>query len=212
MPISPSPSFVRGPRRRAGLVLAGGALALLALAGCSAASSTPTASPTDTATSAPTESATPTPTSTPTPEAAGTRVTLTCGQVLTPDDVYAFNPNYGTAPDYKPAAGSAAATAKAYQGVACGWLNQTSGDIVEVSIAEPNDTLMTDLQNKAVTESNPVPTYGTPPAVLGYFSSAHGAGQAQAFAGKYWVVVNSVEFGEPGDAEQLMAVVLSHLK
>jgi hypothetical protein len=196
VPISPSPSFVRGPRRRAGLVLAGSALALLALAGCSAASSTPTASPTDTATSAPTESATPTPTSTPTPEAAGTRVTLT----------------YGTAPDYKPAAGSAAATAKAYQGVACGWLNQTSGDIVEVSIAQPNDTLMTDLQNKAVTESNPVPTYGTPPAVLGYFSSAHGAGQAQAFAGKYWVVVNSVEFGEPGDAEQLMAAVLSHLK
>lgn len=209
MPLSPSPSFVRGRRLRAGLALASGALALMALAGCTPAAPTPTPTPTpsstDAATAAPVESATPT------PEAAGTAVTVSCDEVLTADDVYAFNPNFGTAPDYKPAAGSAAKTAVSYEGVACGWLNQTSGDIIEISVAQPNDTLMTDLKNKAVDESNIVPTYGTPPAVEGYFTNASGPGQAQVFAGKYWVVANSVAFFEPGDAQQLVATVVSHL-
>jgi hypothetical protein len=216
VPLSPSPSFIRGRSVRAGLALAGGALTLLALAGCTAANSAPSSSPTATPTTAPesaapTSAATPTPTPTPTLAAAGTPVSLTCDKVLTPDEVYAFNANYGAAPDYKPKSGTAAATAQSFKGVACGWLNQTSGDMIEVSVTQPNATLMTELQNKADSASNPVPTYGTPPKVEGYFSNAGGSGQAQAFAGKYWIVADSVEFGEPGDAEDIMAAVVSHL-
>lgn len=183
---------------------------MLALAGCTPE---PTPTPTQTpplsngSTTAPGESATPTPTT----EAAGTPVALGCDQILTADDVYAFNPNFGTAPDYKPTAGSAAETAVSYEGVACGWLNQTSGEIIEISVAQPNDALTTDLMNTAVTESNPVPTYGTPPAVDGFFTNAAGPGEAQVFAGKYWVVAHSVAFFEPGDAQQLIALVVSHL-
>ena len=210
MPVSFLPPIVRGLRLRVGLALATGALALVLLAGCTseaASTSTPSSSPNGVATEVPTESSTPTPT----PEAAGTPVTISCDQILTADDVYLFNPNVGTAPDYEPAAGSAAETAVSYDGVACGWLNQTSNEIIEISIAQPNDILMSDLKNKAVIESNAVPTYGTPPAVAGYFTNSSGPGQAQIFAGKYWVVADSVVFFEPGDAQQLIATVVSHL-
>lgn len=210
MPASLLPPIVRGPRLRIGLALATGALALVVLAGCTseaAPTSTPSSPPNGEATEVPTESSTPTPT----PEAAGTPVTISCDQILTADDVYLFNPNVGTAPNYEPAAGSAAETAVSYDGVACGWLNQTSNEIIEISIVQPNDILMSDLKNKAVIESNAVPTYGTPPAVEGYFTNSSGPGQAQVFAGKYWVVANSVAFFEPGDAQQIIATVVSHL-
>ena len=210
MPVSFLPPIVRGPHLRVGLALATGALALVVLAGCTseaAPTATPSSSPNGVATEVPTESSTPTPT----PEAAGTPVTISCDQILTADDVYLFNPNVGTAPYYEPAAGSAAEIAVSYDGVACGWLNQTSNVIIEISIAQPNDILMSDLKNKAVIESNAVPTYGTPPAVEGYFTNSSGPGQAQVFAGKYWVVANSVDFFEPGEAQKLIATVVSHL-
>ena len=212
MPVSFLPPIVRGPRLRVGLALATGALALVVLAGCTseaAPTATPSSSPNDVATEVPAESSTPTPT--PTPEAAGTPVTISCDQILTLDDVYGYNPNFGTDPYYEPAADSAAETAVSYDGVSCGWLNQTSGDIIEISVVQPNDILMSDLKNKAVIESNAVPTYGTPPAVEGYFTNSSGQGQAQIFAGKYWVVANSVGFFEPGDAQKLIATVVSNL-
>ena len=56
--------------------------------------------------------------------------------------------------------------------------------------------------------SKPVPTYGTPPEVEGYFAQAGGTGEAQVFPGPYWIVVDSVALFEPGDAQQLVAAVL----
>jgi hypothetical protein len=199
--------------RRAGLAVAAGAFAVMVFAGCTPGAGTPTASPSSTAaptgepTTAPTETVTPTPTPTP----AGTPLSLSCDQVLSPDDVYAFNPNFGTAPDYKPSGGSAAETAVSYDGVACGWLNQTSGEIIEVSVAQPNDILTPRLKDAAIEDSKPVPTYGTPPDVDGFFTNAAGAGEAQVFTRGYWVALSSVAFFEPGDAQQLVAAVVSHL-
>jgi hypothetical protein len=213
--LSPADRFVRHPRLRLSLALATGALALIALAGCSAepapsAPSTTSSVPaaTDGATAAP--ETTPTPTAT--PEAPNTPVTLGCDQVLTPDDVYAFNPNFGTAPDYKPEGGSVAAAALKYDGVACGWLNQTSGEVIAVAVAQPSAARLTQLKDKAIAESTPVPTYGTPPAADGFFKSTAGTGTAQVFSGKYWVTLSSVAFFEPGDAQQLAAAVVSHLQ
>jgi hypothetical protein len=206
---------VRSPRARACVAFAGGVLALIALTGCTPEAGTPAATPTGSATPGatgeptPAESATPTPTPTPTP--AGTPVALECDQLLTPDEVYAFNPNFGSTDDHKPSKGSAAATAEANDGLACAWLNQTSGEIIEVSVAQPNEVLMTQLMDAAIAQSNPVPTYGTPPAAEGFFTNEDGPGEAQVFTPKYWVALTSTVFFEPGDAEQLVATVVSHL-
>ncbi|MCU1408331.1 MAG: hypothetical protein JWM23_411 [Microbacteriaceae bacterium] len=215
MPPSPTERFVRRPRLRLSLAVATGALALVTLAGCSpqsapsssASASAPAPGSTDGATSNP--GSTPTPTAT--PEAPNTPVTLGCDEVLSPDDVYTFNPNFGTAPDYKPGSGSTAETAVKYDGVACGWLNQTSGEVIAVAVAQPSEARLTQLKDKAIAQSTPVPTYGTPPAADGFFSSTAGTGTAQVFSGKYWVTLSSVAFFEPGDVQELAAAVLSHL-
>ena len=211
MTLSPAPVFLRARRLRVGSALATGALALIVLAGCATgAEPASSASPTATPSTAPAGVATQSPTPTPTPtEDADTAVTLGCDGVLTPDDVYDFNPNFGTAPGYKPADGSAAAVATLHKGVACGWSNQTSGDLIEVSVAQPTAATLADLKSQAATSSTSVTTYGA--GVKGYFATADGTGEAQVFSGPYWVAVTSVEFVEARDAETLVAAVVSHL-
>ncbi|WP_295123822.1 iron ABC transporter ATP-binding protein [uncultured Leifsonia sp.] len=185
------------------------AAAAVTLAGC-----TPTAKP------APTSSASAgggstskpiaTPTPTPTPTMPPTPVTLTCDQLLTPDQIYAYNPNFTKAPNYTTASSSLERKIVDWKGVACGWQNETSGDIVQIAVAQPPADQLENLKNEAITAAQPVPTYGTPPQVEGYFK-AGASGQVQIFRGPYWIVAESTTFTEPGDPAPLMQSVLGNL-
>ncbi|HEY8282540.1 MAG TPA: iron ABC transporter ATP-binding protein [Leifsonia sp.] len=150
------------------------------------------------------------PTPTPTPTEPPTPVTLSCDQILTPDQVYAFNPNYGTDPGYAPKKGSLEARIADWKGVSCAWKNQTSGDVVEVAVAHPPASQLEGLKNAAITTADPVPTYGVPPQVEGYFAKGT-AGQVQVFRGPYWVVAESTSFFEPGDVAPIMQDVLGNI-
>ncbi|WP_160141119.1 iron ABC transporter ATP-binding protein [Cryobacterium shii] len=207
-----APTFRQERRLRAGLLLAAGTVALVALTGCSS-DSAPAKTPGATATASATAAATSTPSAapTPTPTPSGTPVTLACDQVLTLDDVYEFNPNYGTAPDFKPG-GALAKKAVEYDGLTCGLLNQTSGEMIEISVAQPNDVLLNQLKNTAASAGQIVPTYGTPPAVEGYFGTSGGKGEVQVFTETYWVTLSSPVFGEPGDAEKVVSAALANLQ
>lgn len=185
-----------------------GAMLLSGCAGTHAPGSTarPTASAAQQSPSAaPSITAAPTPTETPTP------VTLTCQQLISAQQLYDYNPNFGADPGYKPAAGSKSATAVHDGGVACGWMNQTSKSVLEVAVATPTKDELTTAMNDAVQNSHVVPTYGVPPTVTGYFDASSGGGVAEAFTGKWWVVVSSKDFLEPGDAQPVMSVVLQNL-
>nr|WP_152602296.1 iron ABC transporter ATP-binding protein [Cryobacterium roopkundense] len=185
-------------------------MALLVLTGCSpAATGTPTGSATPSATASAPASATPTPT--PTPEPTGTPIALTCDQLLTAQEAYDFNPNYGTAPAYEPSSGSLAATAVKYSGLACAWSNQTSGELIEIAVAQPEAALMTTLEDKAIADSQVVPTYSSSPEIKGYFTMEAASGQVQVFTDTYWLTLSSPAFYEPGDAQTLVAAVLAHL-
>ncbi len=182
------------------------ALGIAALSGCvptaaptpshSAASGTPTAGPTATRTSAPS------------PTASSIPVTIGCSTLITPDDMYAFNPNFGLLDSFTPAAGSAAATAKSEQGIACRWSNQTSGDTIDISVAHLDSASIETLKNDAVEKSTLVPTYGDE----AYFSVSRGVGTAIVFQGDYWLVATSVAFLEPGDPADLITAALGALK
>lgn len=183
-----------------------------ALSAC-APTAKPSASSSASATSAPTgatagSSSTPIPT--PTPTDPPTPVTLTCDQVLTPNQVYAYNPNFGVDPGYAPKKGSLEAEVAGWKGVTCAWLNQTSGDVVEIAIARLPASQLEGLKNAAITTSQPVPTYGVPPQVEGYFKPGT-AGEVQVFRGSYWVVADSAAFFEPGDVAPLMQDVLGNI-
>lgn len=191
--------------RRIVVPLAISALALAALSGCVPAP-TPTSSGTASATPSGSTSASPTPS--PTASTASIPMTVDCNTLITPDDIYAFNPNFALISNWTPKSGSAAATAKSEQGIACRWQNQTSGDTIDVSVAHLDAASIEALKNAAVEKSTMVPTYGDE----AYFSVSGGVGTAIVFQGTYWLVASSVEFAEPGDPADLITAALSALK
>jgi hypothetical protein len=193
---------------RVAAVLIVAASAALLLTGCQdspdpVASSVPQARPATTAASAPQSSSEPT--ATPTP------VTLTCDQVLTAEQLGKLLPPLTAVAGFTPAKGTDAATAVADAGVACGYQNPSSGDTVAVSIAQPTDADLTSLKNKAIRSSHVVPTYGVPPEVMGYFDVDSTSGVAEVYTGDYWVVAESKDFHEPGDASMIMSDVIGNL-
>ncbi|WP_165314423.1 iron ABC transporter ATP-binding protein [Agromyces protaetiae] len=195
--------------------MAGGAILLavaLALTACAADTPNPAETETPGASAAPTdapggETIAPETTA---PEETSPPFAIACDALLTPDQVYAFNPNFGTDPAYAPDAAAVTAVVE-LGGTACGWLNQTSGEVVEIAVATPSASALAAATSQAAMSSNPVPTYGTPPETSGFFSQSGGRGTAIVFTGRYEVVVSSAALFEPGDAQQLVASVLDNL-
>jgi hypothetical protein len=189
-------------------------LALLVAASVAVLSGCTPETPEATETAAPTTPPTSAPTAAPEPtESAEPAIpfSIECDALLTPDQLYAFNPNVGAAPDYEPAAASVVTAVEDDEGTGCGYLNQTSGELIEIAVATPTEQAGETRRNDAALTSKPVPTFGTPPDVEGYFLHAGGAGEAQVFHGPYWVVIDSTALFEPGDAEQLVSAVLANL-
>jgi hypothetical protein len=121
--------------------------------------------------------------------------------------MYDFNPNFGLADIATAAPGSHAARALEYSGIACTWVNETSGEVLTVSAAHLPQELLTEIGNELVSNSNSVPTFG----VEGYFQLVVDLGEAEAITDTYWVAATSTAFFEPGDAQPIMAAALSGL-
>jgi len=143
----------------------------------------------------------------PTDEPVGVPVGATCDELVTAETLYAYNPNFGRVNDFTPEDGTAAASALTYQGVACRWQNQTSGDTIDLSVAQLDENALTALKNAAFEDSQMVPTYGEE----AYFIVESAVGTAQVFQGPFWIVAESAAFFEPGDATELIQSVLDAL-
>jgi hypothetical protein len=137
----------------------------------------------------------------------GNPVSIDCNTLVDPDTIYDLNPNLALSPSYAPEAGSEAATIVEAKGVACGWINQTSGETLVVAVADLPSDKLTDLKNNFVMTSNSVPTY----KVEGYFTLDGAVGSAEAFNGPYWISAHSEEFYEPGDAQPVIAAAIAGL-
>ena len=200
---------VMRPHRSAIIVVPLVLVALAALSGCvPEGAGTPEPTTSASATPTPTSTATSTPTSTPTPTVGtDTPLTIGCDALVTGEQLYEFNPNFAPKPDYAPAAGSLAEEAVTRGGIACAWVNLTSGETIEIAAAQPAPERVTALANELVGSSNSVPTFG----VEGYFSVVDGVGVANAFPSQFWVTASAPTFFEPGDAEPLMRSALSNL-
>ncbi|GAA2456819.1 DUF3558 family protein [Agromyces soli] len=184
--------------------------ATAAFAGCAAESPTPSSTPSGSP--SPSSSA-PAPSETPsaTPEPTSTPFSADCDTLITPDQIYEFNANFGLEEGFEPSSTDVSATVAA-GGTACGWLNQTSGEVIQLGVATPAGPALDAARNQAASGSSAVPTYGTPPAVEGYFRQSGDSGEAQIFTESgYWIVIDSNALFEPGDAQQLVEAVLSNL-
>ena len=177
------------------------------LTGCT----TPEPAPTTPSTTTPSESSTPTPSTEPTEPSAtpsSTPVDVPCTTLVSLQTMYDFNPNFSLLGSFTPDAGTPAAEADKADGTVCRWKNDTSGDTIDISVASFDRDTLEAKANATNGSSTMVPTYGSDEA---YFAVTGGVGEAVVFHGAYWVVVRSVAFFEPGDAEPIVASVLAAL-
>jgi hypothetical protein len=148
------------------------------------------------------------PEATPTPTAgeAGSPFSIPCDQLLTDAEVFDFNNNVAFDPEYVPKAGSLAAEAVTLGGTACGWLNLSGGDYIEIAVATPDSATLANL-TEAASAGTPINGLGD----SGYFTANGDYGQLQAFAGQYWVVAQSLYFGDAIEADTLVVQAISQL-
>lgn len=154
-------------------------------------------------------SATPSPTPTPSATAGtpATAVSVKCADLISAQQMYDFNPNFGLDTSFAPKAGTNAATAVSNKGIACNWTNQTSSETITFSAARPGSTLFASLKSSAAA--------GAAPGGLGdaaWFAAAGDTGTLQVFRGGYWLTATSVYFGSAADASDLTNAALSALK
>jgi hypothetical protein len=133
-------------------------------------------------------------------------VTIACAKVLTPQQVYDYNPNYVEVASYKPSAGTPGAQVAADQGQVCGWLNETSGVKLEVAIAHPASSELSTLRSGATGSTVQLGGGG-----IGYFEVAGGVGRIQIFSGAYWIVISSADIAAEGDVDPVAKDVLGNL-
>jgi hypothetical protein len=135
-------------------------------------------------------------------------VSLPCNTLFTPQQVYDYNPNFVAQNAYKPAAGTDAATVAADKGMACGWVDETSGTVLAVGIAQPAVSVLSRLEASASGSSSPAEFAG---GATGYFSVTAGVGELQIFTSKYWVVISSSDFAAVEDVQPTAQVVIGNL-
>jgi hypothetical protein len=190
---------------------------VLAVAGCSSdddASPAPTATVTVTAppaspSTAP-DSPSPSATASPQPTATetGAPLSLGCDELITAQQVYDYNSNVTLVEDYSPAAGSRAQRVIAYGGVACRWVNQSSGDKIDIAVAMPPEIELESLEAEVAATSTATDAFGGD----GYFRKDGRLGRSDAFVDGYWLVADSREFFEAGDAVPLVQAALTAVR
>lgn len=140
------------------------------------------------------------------PGITSTPLEIDCDSLLSLETVYEFNPNVGIDPGYVPTARGAEALA--YDGVSCGWINQTSGDSLVVSVAQFDAVSLSALQQIA-RERDGSTVVG--PDNTATFRTVNGSGSLELFTDGYWISIESRMIVEYADATLLIEEISSAL-
>jgi hypothetical protein len=184
-------------RSRNTVLLLIAAASIGALTGCGAE----IPKPASTSTQQPSEAATPTEPAVEEPaQTTGAPVTIKCSELISAETMYEFNPNFGLQSDFTPDSGSTAATMQADQGIACSWVNQTSGETIVISAANPGPADLTARAETLATTSKPAPELG-PSA---WFTRAAGVGMTEVITETHWLAASSTYFYEAMEVAPLL--------
>lgn len=197
-----------------------GALAAVAtlpllLTGCAPEPAPPSSPSAPTTIPAPSQSAVPTPApstaspgpsaSTPPPSSAAP-LGLDCAQLVPAAAIYEFGPSFGLLNGWSPPSGSSGARALAADGVACRWVAESGGAVLDVSAATPGEAALGALR-RAV-QSGQAASFGD----TAYFTAdAEGRGVLTVFAGDAWVAFASDYLGSAEDAAPLAEAAVASL-
>lgn len=162
---------------------------------------------TRTPTAAPTDAPEPAVTDAPAEGFQSSPVTIDCNTLVSPQAVYDYNPNYGYQPAFTPVPGTDVATIAENQGVACNWVNQTSGETFVIAVAQLAPADLERVEQGIAAKSTPVSGTGD----AAYFTASGGIGVAEVFSGPYWIVATSAAFYEFTDPKPLVEAALGAL-
>lgn len=181
-------------------------LVLLVLTGCveelpTVVSETPTAGYTPT----PTPSV-PIPVASATADTTSSPFSTACEDLISPDEMYAYNPNFGPVDGWVPSPGTLAGDGVSAQGTACRWQNQSSGATIDISVANLLEPRLSESRAQAAAAYAPAGW-----ALDGFFTADGGPGVGQAFTDKYWITLQSTTFFAAEDAAPIVEYLASHL-
>lgn len=139
---------------------------------------------------------------------SGGKIDLLCNQLVSDDVIYEWgNGNFAIDSTFAAPAGSLAADAVAEGGLACGWVNLSSGETVSVAVADLGDDALATAKADAAARSTPTTAYGAD----GFFSFDGSAGHVDVFSGNYWLTAESTWFYQQGDAAPLVSAAIDAL-
>lgn len=179
--------------------------ALLALAGC-----TPQTGP------APQQTAGAPTSQSPSPQSPSTEPTVEppdsdplpvpgCEQLVSAEQMYEYNSNVALSPDYSPLAGSVVARV-ASTGVACGWVNLSSNEVISLAVGAPDEAVIADFEAEFSAWSP-----ATWDGASGYFGTSGGQATAAIVIDGYVVVSSSTAYVEATDAAPIVNAAVSSL-
>jgi hypothetical protein len=123
--------------------------------------------------------------------------------------MYDYNANFSLTENFEPRKNSDAETiVDDLDGIACEWVNDSSGESIVIAAAHPDAKTVAALRGELASDSESVSTYGSE----GYFTVEDGVGRADAVADPFWVSGDSDYFFEPGDAAPLMKAAVANLR
>lgn len=118
---------------------------------------------------------------------------IPCDELVTPQALYDFNPNVGSDP--APQHGELVLTMAASGGVACGWLNQSSGARISAGVIRLTPDSLAAVRSTALDRAEP-----SAAITDGYFRVTSGVGHAEIIGDDYWIVIESTVLIDPIEA------------
>lgn len=131
---------------------------------------------------------------------------MPCDQVLTPAELYEFNPNVSSDPS--PVLSDDASRAVGYGGVSCSWVNLTSQERFAISLVQVTDGSLADLRNQLEARAPGAGLSG----IDGYFRLTNGRGILDVLSGPYWITIESAAFLSAADVEPLAVLAIGNVR
>lgn len=134
------------------------------------------------------------------------RLSINCESLLSAETLYEFNPNVGANPEHSPSARGV--EAQSYGGLTCGWVNQTSGDTISISLARFDEPSLGVVRATAVSREGAEPVGD---GIEGTLRRVNGAGALEVFEDSYWIVLESRMIVEAKDSATLITEITANL-
>jgi len=133
---------------------------------------------------------------------AGMPVIRGCDELVPAQTAFEFNESFSADESYQPAVGTLAADAAELGGVACAWVDESSGEVMSVAVANPSGEELASREGDAGRAAS---------AFAGYFTADNNVAQAQAFTGPYWVIVDTSFAADENELAPIVDSVLESL-